>query len=129
MKAPCTINLSPNTSKKATRAPLKYIRHVLSESSCLGLQLEPGGKIHPKLNIPRETDSEQVPRGKDEKYFEKRVKERLKWLRGKRWPLEVMVGHLIWCLNRCEGVWGRCVSAGTFVEKVTVSFLLLPGQQ
>jgi len=55
----------------------------------LGLQLEPGGKIHPKLNILRETDSEQVPRGKDEKYFEKRVKERLKWLRGKRWPLEV----------------------------------------
>ena len=33
-----------------------------------------GGKSHLKLNIGWETDSEQVPWGKDEKNFEKRVK-------------------------------------------------------
>ena len=36
-----------------------------------------------KAKYGRETDSEQVPRGKDEKNFEKRVKKCLKLLRGK----------------------------------------------
>ena len=35
--------------------------------------------------MQRETDSEQVPWGKDEKNFEKRVKKDLKSLTGKRW--------------------------------------------
>ena len=38
------------------------------------MQPKMGGKFHLKLNIGRETDSEQVPWGKDEKNFEKRVK-------------------------------------------------------
>ncbi|CAA7060753.1 unnamed protein product [Microthlaspi erraticum] len=37
-----------------------------------------------KAKYGRETDSEQVPRGKDEKDFEKRVKECLKLSGGKR---------------------------------------------
>ncbi|CAL9118603.1 unnamed protein product, partial [Musa acuminata var. zebrina] len=37
-----------------------------------------------KYREGRETDSEQVPRGKDEKDFEKRVKECLKLPGGKR---------------------------------------------
>jgi len=40
---------------------------------------------HLKLNMgDRETDSEQVPRGKYAKNFEKRVKQYLKLLKGKR---------------------------------------------
>jgi len=33
-----------------------------------------GGELHPRLNTKQKTDSEQVPWGKDEKNFEKRVK-------------------------------------------------------
>jgi len=40
----------------------------------LGLQLKVGGKFTPKAKYWWETDSEQVPRGKDAKNFEKRVK-------------------------------------------------------
>src|ERR1043165_2614428 len=40
--------------------------------------------IPSKAKYGRETDSEQVPRGKDEKDFEKRVKECLKLSGGKR---------------------------------------------
>ncbi|PSE23880.1 hypothetical protein C7G81_18930, partial [Acinetobacter baumannii] len=40
--------------------------------------------IPSKAKYGRETDSEQVPRGKDEKDFEKRVKECLKLPGGKR---------------------------------------------
>ncbi|KAI3479050.1 hypothetical protein L1887_58968 [Cichorium endivia] len=43
-----------------------------------------GGKFRPRLNTGVETDSKQVPRGKDEKDFEKRVKECLKLSGGKR---------------------------------------------
>jgi len=50
------------------------IRGVFDESRCLGLQRKMGGRVHLKLNTVRETDSEQGPRGKDEKHFEKRVK-------------------------------------------------------
>ncbi|KAL0744953.1 hypothetical protein Bca101_100898 [Brassica carinata] len=46
-------------------------------------QPQSGGKFRPRLNMG-ETDSEQVPRGKDEKDFEKRVKECLKLSGGKR---------------------------------------------
>ncbi|KAK7286184.1 hypothetical protein RJT34_21047 [Clitoria ternatea] len=49
----------------------------------------------------RETDSEQVPRGKDEKDFEKRVKECLKLSGGKR----MGVGDVSWSdVERCEPV-------------------------
>lgn len=37
-----------------------------------------GGTPHPRLDTDRETDSEQVPRGKVEKHSEKRVKENAK---------------------------------------------------
>jgi len=37
------------------------------------------GKFHIKLNIWQETDSEQVPWGKDAKNFEKRVKSAWNW--------------------------------------------------
>ncbi|KAK9080923.1 hypothetical protein Syun_031889 [Stephania yunnanensis] len=47
------------------------------------MQPQSGGKFRPRLNR-RESDSEQVPRGKDEKDFEKRVKECLKLSGGKR---------------------------------------------
>src|SRR6202022_2968676 len=43
-----------------------------------------GRKIPSKAKYRQETDSEQVPRGKDEKDFEKRVKKCLKLLGGKR---------------------------------------------
>ncbi len=44
-----------------------------------------GWYVSSKAKYRRETDSEQVPWGKDEKNFEKRVKKDLKLLRGKRW--------------------------------------------
>src|SRR4029079_2334936 len=43
-----------------------------------------GREIPSKAKYWQETDSEQVPRGKDEKDFEKRVKQCLKLLGGKR---------------------------------------------
>ncbi|KAL0752669.1 hypothetical protein Bca101_090336 [Brassica carinata] len=58
-------------------------RGAVYESGCLGMQPQSGGKFRPRLNMG-ETDSEQVPRGKDEKDFEKRVKECLKLSGGKR---------------------------------------------
>ena len=45
-----------------------------------------------KVKYGREIDSEQVPRGKDEKDFEKRVKECLKLSGGKR----MGVGDVFW---------------------------------
>jgi hypothetical protein len=48
------------------------------------MQPKLGGKLRPKAKYSREIDSEQVPRGKDEKDFEKRVKECLKLSGGKR---------------------------------------------
>ncbi|CAF2086642.1 unnamed protein product [Brassica napus] len=42
----------------------------------------------------RETDSEQVPRGKDEKDFEKRVKECLKLSGGKRMGAAMHPGRM-----------------------------------
>ncbi|CAF2086560.1 unnamed protein product [Brassica napus] len=59
-------------------------RGAVYESGCLGMQPQSGGKFRPKAKYGRETDSEQVPRGKDEKDFEKRVKECLKLSGGKR---------------------------------------------
>jgi len=49
-------------------------RDAYSESGCLGVQPEMGGILHLRLNRRRETDSEQVPQGKDAKDSEKRVK-------------------------------------------------------
>ncbi|CAN7135838.1 unnamed protein product [Brassica rapa subsp. narinosa] len=59
-------------------------RGAVYESGCLGMQPQSGGKFRPRLKYGRDTDSEQVPRGKDEKDFEKRVKECLKLSGGKR---------------------------------------------
>jgi len=42
----------------------------LLESGCLIVQPKMGGKFHLKLNITRDTDIIQVPRGKDEKNSE-----------------------------------------------------------
>ena len=54
-------------------------RVAVRESGCLGLQPKTGGRLHPRLDeYGRETDSEQVPRGKDEKNFEKRVQQCVK---------------------------------------------------
>ncbi|KAL0803158.1 hypothetical protein Bca101_058334 [Brassica carinata] len=47
-------------------------RGAVYESGCLGMQPQSGGKFRPRLNMG-ETDSEQVPRGKDVKDFEKIV--------------------------------------------------------
>ena len=49
-------------------------RDVYSESGCLRVQPEKGGILHLRLNTKWETDSEQVPWGKDAKDSEKRVK-------------------------------------------------------
>ena len=54
------------------------------ELGCLVMQSKTGGKFRPRLNYLRENDSEQLPQGKDEKEFEKRVKECLKLSGGKR---------------------------------------------
>ncbi|KAL0641944.1 hypothetical protein Bca4012_103157 [Brassica carinata] len=62
---------------------LSHHAGAVYESGCLGMQPQSGGKFRPRLNMG-ETDSEQVPRGKDEKDFEKRVKECLKLSGGKR---------------------------------------------
>ncbi|KAI9070502.1 hypothetical protein K1719_047532 [Acacia pycnantha] len=58
------------------------------------MQPQSGGKFRPRLNTRRETDSEQVPRGKDEKDFEKRVKECLKLSGGKRMGPAVRPGRM-----------------------------------
>ena len=64
-----------------------------------------GGKFHLKLNIDRETDSEQVPWGKDEKNFEKRVKQYVKLLKGKRTESDCF-DRSYWCLCPvCECLW------------------------
>ncbi|KAL0745654.1 hypothetical protein Bca101_101844 [Brassica carinata] len=63
-----------------TQSPQRDPRSVLSDGpgpSSLERGAREGGKFRPRLNMG-ETDSEQVPRGKDEKDFEKRVKECLK---------------------------------------------------
>ena len=65
-----------------------------SESGCLRAQSKGGGLLLLKLNIYGETDSEQVPRGKDEKHFEKRVQQALKLLSGNiRWSVITGPGH------------------------------------
>ncbi|KAL0641949.1 hypothetical protein Bca4012_103649 [Brassica carinata] len=68
---------------RARRADPVAPRGAVYESGCLGMQPQSGGKFRPRLNMG-ETDGEQVPRGKDEKDFEKRVKECLKLSGGKR---------------------------------------------
>jgi len=94
------------SDKRALR-DLQTASSPLHESGCLGMQPKAfttsllfkgaiswisgafrGGELHPRLNIGRKTDSEQVPWGKDEKNFEKRVKQCLKLLRGNRFGLQ-----------------------------------------
>jgi len=104
---PCLLSEDLGTKAREVRS-VTHESHAVEESSCLGMQLEEcvsfatlpvathgedqqhatGGKFHPRLNTgERETDSEQVPRGKDEKNFEERVKQCLRLSRGKRWWL------------------------------------------
>lgn len=49
-------------------------KDTIIESGCLRLQPQLGGKHSSKAKYWQETDSKQVPWGKDEKNFEKRVK-------------------------------------------------------
>ncbi|KAL0642116.1 hypothetical protein Bca4012_102898 [Brassica carinata] len=73
-------------AREGESPPCSTLSHhagAVYESGCLGMQPQSGGKFRPRLNMG-ETDSEQVPRGKDEKDFEKRVKECLKLSGGKR---------------------------------------------
>lgn len=49
-------------------------KDTIVESGCLRLQPQLGGKHSSKAKYWQETDSKQVPWGKDEKNFEKRVK-------------------------------------------------------
>ncbi|WZY99831.1 hypothetical protein YC2023_072160 [Brassica napus] len=58
-------------------------RHIFRRSGPKALD-DPNSSTRPHAKYGRETDSEQVPRGKDEKDFEKRVKECLKLSGGKR---------------------------------------------
>ncbi|CAF2086480.1 unnamed protein product [Brassica napus] len=58
-------------------------RHIVRRSGPKALD-DPKSSTRPQAKYGRETDSEQVPRGKDEKDFEKRVKECLKLSGGKR---------------------------------------------
>jgi len=51
-----------------------HIRSIFIESRFLGVKRKVGGKLHLRLNSLWETDSEKVPRGKDEKDFGRRVK-------------------------------------------------------
>jgi len=71
---PSLVLLSPLPCQRGGGRGEPYGFCWASESGCLGMQPKAGGKSHPKLNTWRETDSEQVPRGKDEKDPEKRVK-------------------------------------------------------
>ena len=57
---------------------------LVKESSCLGLQLKAGGKFHLKLNIGGRPIAYKYREGKMQQNFEKRVKEYLKLLKGKR---------------------------------------------
>ena len=57
-------------------------------------------QISSKAKYWRETDSEQVPWGKGEKNFEKRVKKCLKLLKGKRWKPTLRA--LIFCFCVCH---------------------------
>ncbi|KAL0745985.1 hypothetical protein Bca101_101506 [Brassica carinata] len=67
-------------------SPEKRLSDGPGPSSWKGAPERPqsGGKFRPRLNMG-ETDGEQVPRGKDEKDFEKRVKECLKLSEGSGW--------------------------------------------
>ncbi|CAH9148963.1 unnamed protein product [Cuscuta epithymum] len=49
-----------------------------------GMQPKSGGEFRPRLNIGESPIANKYPRGKDEKDFEKRVKECLKLSGGKR---------------------------------------------
>ncbi|WZY93637.1 hypothetical protein YC2023_065966 [Brassica napus] len=58
-------------------------RHIVRRSGPKALD-DPKSSTRPQAKYGRETDSEQVPRGKDEKDFENRVKDCLKLSGGKR---------------------------------------------
>ncbi|KAL0746015.1 hypothetical protein Bca101_101484 [Brassica carinata] len=77
--------LENRTPSRSNCSPEKRLSDGPGPSSWKGAPERPqsGGKFRPRLNMG-ETDSEQVPRGKDEKDFEKRVKECLKLSGGKR---------------------------------------------
>ncbi|KAK7365659.1 hypothetical protein VNO78_34557 [Psophocarpus tetragonolobus] len=59
-------------------------RGAVGESGCLGMQPQSGGKFRPRLNTGERPIANKYQRGKDEKDFEKRVKECLKLSGGKR---------------------------------------------
>lgn len=88
----CHEKVSWNGLAKRVRPPFScdgvwvdFLWVVLVESGCLRVQPKMGGKLHLKLNKQRETDSEKVPWGKDEKYSGKRVKSAWNCWKGSAW--------------------------------------------
>jgi len=69
-----SLSLSPSREGGGGRGVSFRKKTWLVESGCLRVQPKTGGKFHLKLNIARDTDSSQVPCGKDEKNSEQRVK-------------------------------------------------------
>jgi len=85
----------------ATEPAKRSLSSLANESSSLGVELKVSGRSPIKLNTASEPDSKQVLWRKDEKNFEKRVKECLKLKKGKGMRISEIVtrGRGVWAYN------------------------------
>ena len=112
----CFVNTSPlkqgiREDENSVSYSLRLRTTGILRVELFGIAALNGWYVSSKAKYWWETDSEQVPWGKDEKNFEKRVKKYLKLLRGKRWKSVLdggVMSFVYWSVRLCFLQRGKC---------------------